>query len=421
MKSKYLLLAAAGVLSLAGCDLFDGTSDTSAYVPPSAPSATIESKTSETSEWTPGYTMGDADFSSYNEEGQLEIIALEMSGTYGDGTLIQYRVGDSSESFDILVDAGPNNNTMANAVSSALEEFVTDHVLDMVVLSHEHTDHYGGFRNQAIQNGGITEVKYVVDNGVSGYNSTYQSTWEEGVREYWVNRGAEYLAIQDILESGNQAMQIDEGAYVIFLDTGYYPEYESTGTSSNPNLDSIAMCVRAGGKAVYMSGDMGIDEAEASTIELNSDEEGNAWFLDGAEEVIYKAAHHGAISHGANSSEYIRWINPSWSWASAAITTANQGNSSYSTQHPYDGALQRIAAAIASATGLSYSQAINNRIYFTGTTGNLHFEWEDLDGDISIYGDGRKLADYYDKDGNLVDPEDEKDLPYYQTAFAAKQ
>lgn len=348
----------------------------------------------------------------------LEISVLEMSIQYGDATLVQY--AHDGTSFDILIDAGtrdyndPSAGT-AESLSALLSEKVTDHVLDMVVLSHQHSDHYGGFENNAIQNGGITSVGTVVDNGVFYDYGAYHTIWESGVRNYWTNRGAAYLPVQDALET---PYEIDNGAYVIFVDTGYYPTYGSGGEDENENVESIAMCLRFGATAVVCCGDLAGSEQENSLMRLNSKSDGSAWFLEGATNVIYKAAHHGAVSYGCNSLEYTEWLTPTYAWSSSAITEQNQTTAGVVRgQHPYQGAYENIVTSINWARGLQHFDDGEDYFFYNGTMGTFHFVFASTSSEPTVSGDGRKRADYYTEQGVLVDPEEEKDLPFHRTAF----
>ena len=65
----------------------------------------------------------------------LSVIALEMKSTYGDSFLIKQ--GD----YEVLVDAGTASD--ASTVQAALDTYVDDDVLDLLVLTHFHTDHIG--------------------------------------------------------------------------------------------------------------------------------------------------------------------------------------------------------------------------------------------------------------------------------------
>ena len=341
-----------------------------------------------------------------------------MAGEYGDGTLISYTQADGSI-YDILVDAGPYDNS--DYMPDFLRENVTDHVLDLVVLSHQHADHYGGFQDSALQNGGITEVRQIVDNGVI-YSGAYSRIWKTGIVDYWTEKGADYAPVQDLLENDEAVITISEHANVTFLDTGYYPTVGSGGNQDNANEDSIAMCVKVGTKAIFMAGDLAIGSCEAKLMELNSNEDGDPAFFEDCDTFIVKTNHHAASSHGGNSEEFINWLAPDYVWTSSAIIEDNRQPTGAAWQHP---PLIIVNRYINGIYGANYKEGVSKadaclRFFYSGTTGDLDFVFDDTKPEPTIHGHGRKKAIYYDVSGNLVDPETEKDLPFTETAFYQK-
>ena len=415
MKKKPVFLGLL-VLILSSCGGTSSSSSFSPYPVPTAPDPIPSVSSSEEP-----LTFPELDFGACDPSIPFKAVALETYYQYGDASFFSY--GEGEETFDILVDAGNRGydgyEGTAPSLSRFLQENVKDGVLDLVVLSHQHADHYGGFENGTLQNSGIESVTYVVDTGVRGSNSTYERLWVEGVVDYWTERGATYYNVQTLL-ANEPYIEMGEGAYVTFLDTGYYPIPNTSGNEGNPNDDSIAMCVRAGDKAFYLAGDLANEEAEASVKELNSLEDGTPWFLEGAETVVYKASHHGSRTHGGNSLDFIRFIAPDYSYVSAAIEPKNQGTDPYSNQHPYLQATDRIVSGIFSSGDFETREEAENRLYFNGTAGDLTFLFDGVNPEVQISGAGRKACDYYDIHGNLVDPEVEKDLSFYQTAFYEK-
>lgn len=74
------------------------------------------------------------------EEGAVSVHFLELGNKYtGDCTYI--KVG---ENIDILIDCGSKSNSIAT-VSNYLNNYVTDGVLEYVIVTHAHQDHYAGF------------------------------------------------------------------------------------------------------------------------------------------------------------------------------------------------------------------------------------------------------------------------------------
>ncbi|MBQ7880731.1 MAG: MBL fold metallo-hydrolase, partial [Clostridia bacterium] len=74
------------------------------------------------------------------EAGAVAVHFLELGNKYtGDCTYI--KVG---ENIDILIDCGSKSNSVPT-VSNYLNQYVTDGVLEYVIITHAHQDHYAGF------------------------------------------------------------------------------------------------------------------------------------------------------------------------------------------------------------------------------------------------------------------------------------
>ena len=78
------------------------------------------------------------------EPGAVAVHFLELGNKYtGDCTYI--KVG---ENIDILIDCGSKSNSVPT-VSNYLNRYVTDGVLEYVIVTHAHQDHYAGFATSA--------------------------------------------------------------------------------------------------------------------------------------------------------------------------------------------------------------------------------------------------------------------------------
>ena len=78
------------------------------------------------------------------EAGAVAVHFLELGNKYtGDCTYI--KVG---ENIDILIDCGSKSTSVA-PVSNYLNQYVTDGVLEYVIITHAHQDHYAGFATTA--------------------------------------------------------------------------------------------------------------------------------------------------------------------------------------------------------------------------------------------------------------------------------
>jgi beta-lactamase superfamily II metal-dependent hydrolase len=329
---------------------------------------------------------------------KLDVYALEMKGNYGDSTLFKYG------NFEMLVDGGtPNSSTIIN---QALQTYVTDGTLEMLVLTHPHNDHYGSINSRSVfTNAGINNVNYIIDNGADTYNSSYENGWVKSVRQSFVSSGALYYPIKALVNQNVKPIfHICDDLTITFLDTGYYIEPGSNGATGNPNSNSVAFSLRAGTYDFVMVGDLPSD-GEAGLMKKNPDV---TKFIPSGDKVIYKAAHHG--SNGGSSNEFMDYLKPTYGWASAGITSKSQTSSGPIEQHPYKNARARIEEE----TGI-------DNFYWNGTAGTLDFSFPHDFSSLSITGLGRTQANYYDyQTKTIVDPDSEKNTPLEKTRWAAK-
>lgn len=323
-----------------------------------------------------------------------------MSGQYGDCTL--FKNGD----YEILIDGGTTDS--AAQVTQLMKEYVTDHVLDLLILSHPHSDHYGGFTEGATSpsmggsfiDAGITAISTIVDNGFDSYSSYFQGIWGNGIRSYWTKKGSVYKDIYSIVSGHtyDATWILNQDLSISWLDTGFYPT-PSGLVSKDANSTSIACSIHYGKYDFVMVGDL------PSTPESGLASKYQAHpFIPSGDTVVFKAAHHG--SSGANDSSFLGLIKPTYGWASAAIAGASQTSSGPSAQHPYKAARNRIEAF----TGVDH-------FFWNGTSGTLQMNIPADLNSFSIKGEGRKYGDYY-SGGVLVDPLSEIDTPLEKTKWA---
>lgn len=369
----------------------------------SALSSEGSSSESLSSAETPSSVSGSSSGSSEALPG-LQVFALEQTGQYGDCTL--FKQGD----YEILVDGG--NQQSAPQLADALKNYVNDHVLDLLILTHPHADHYGGFTNGrtgssqggTLIDGGITSVKKIVDSGIDSTSvSFYGSAFVNGIRRYWVNQGAEYQAISTLV--GNHTYDaiwsLTETLSIQWLDTGNYSPAGGYIDSGVANDYSVACDIRYGSYDFFMAGDLPSGPEDDLVAKYR-----NQSFLKAGNQVIFKACHHG--SNGSNDSNLLSFLSPRYAWASAGITDENKTSAGIkSTQHPYRTARSRIE----SSTG-------RDKMWWNGTAGTLAMTIPTDYSSFAIHGVGRQYADYY-VSGALVGRDTEKDVPLESTKWAA--
>jgi beta-lactamase superfamily II metal-dependent hydrolase len=366
------------------------TSSSHSTTTSSTPTSTSSSSTS-TSSGSYMYTKQSGD--------ALKVFAIEQTGTYGDCTLIKYG------NFEILVDGG--NVSSQAQLGKYLSQYVTDHCVEIVVCTHPHTDHYGGFYSSSVSNimltnGGVTSVKYIVDSGADAYGSTYKNKWVNGVRSYYVGKGAKYYAIENLV-SGHMydaIWNITADISLQWLDTGYYCAAGASGDTTDANNNSVAFNLRAGTYDYVLMGDLPSTPEEKLATNYASHK-----FWKTGDKIVFKACHH--CSKTANSATFLSFLQPNYAWASAGITSSSSTTSGPTSQHPYVAPRQRIE---------TYTGVAN--MWWNGTAGTLDIFLNASFTSLSITGEGRQYGKYY-SGGTLVSASSEQNLPVESTKWAA--
>jgi beta-lactamase superfamily II metal-dependent hydrolase len=358
---------------------------------------------SSSSEETTSQSVTTSETTSYVSGGDsLYVYALEQTGQYGDCTL--FKLGN----YEVLFDGG--NTGSGPQLADLLKTYVTDHVLDLLVLTHPHTDHYGGFVNGTTANasggtladGGITGITKLIDNGADSYGTTYTKQWCDGVRSFFVGKGTQYQAITDVVSGHtyDAIWSLAANFQVQFLDTSSYPSKGSKGPT-DANDGSVACDVRFGTYDFIMCGDLPNDPEE----KLVTNYTGHS-FVGSGNTVVYKACHH--CSSTSNSAVFLKFLSPTYAFSESGIETGNETKSGpvKGSQHPYEDARARIEAY----TG-------KDHIWWNGTCGTLTMTIPSDFSSFTIHGAGRKYGTYY-ANGVLVDPASEKDTPLEETQWA---
>jgi hypothetical protein len=325
----------------------------------------------------------------------LKVYALEQTGQYGDCTL--FKLGNT----EVLFDGG--NTSSGPQLADMLATYVTDHTLDLLVLTHPHTDHYGGFTDGttanasggALTDGGITAITKLVDNGADTYGTGYTSNWVNGIRSYFVGKGTTYYPIQNIV-SGHMydaIWSLADNFRIQWLDASSYPTVGGAGPS-DANEGSVSCDVRFGTYDFVMCGDLPStpEETLATNYASNS-------FIGSGDTVVFKACHH--CSKTANSATFLAFISPTYAFSESGIESGNESSTGpvVGSQHPYLEPRQRIETY----TGVEH-------FWWVGTCGTLTMTIPSDYSSFTIHGAGRRYGTYY-YNGTVVDPDSEKDYP----------
>lgn len=384
-KKPFVVAIIMATIALCSCGNTDVSSSSSAFVPDSS-AAKI-----------PDTAFSEGDYLYHAKEGDsFKAIALEQATFVGDSVL--YKYGD----YEILVDGGMP--ALSDSLVSVLKKEVNDGVLELLILSHQHYDHFGSLSSSVFEAAGIKKVLTFIDNGVTSFNNDYKEIWVNGTKPYLMANGSTYHPIQDYFSGSlSPALPIAKDLTLVFLDSGYYPiknragVYESNG---NPNEESIGFVIYAKGYEFISLGDS-LLTTEANYIKKYCDHP----FRKEGDKAIFKASHH--ASWNANSSDFMAFIKPDYCFVTAAIEKNNSSSDGVAyVQEPLPDTRKRIE---------KYSSPDN--FYWTATTGDLNISLSEDFTSVSFKGEGRKIGTYYGLHG-LVDPNEEKDLPIEETAWA---
>lgn len=310
-----------------------------------------------------------------NAEGFV-IHSVEMVGTYGDSNLITYK------NFDILIDGGTASDS--SNVKKVIDTYVLDGVLDLLIITHPDSDHYGGITSgNPFQN--LTNINMMITGDHSSNDQIVNN----------VSSKFPDVEVYNILELVNTEKKIhtlkvdDDFSIDFFWHEGY--------TLSSKNNQSVATMIKYKNTKLFMAGDM--EKAECNRFmpvypNLTSPEDF----------VIFKALHH--ASNGSNETNFIEYIKPDFAFVTAGMKLSDPNKTPNYRAHPYLDASIRIG---------NYT----NKYYWSGICGQLNISCNGYT--ATAKGLGRS-KDYYVYDKNtgnyiLADKEKEKDVTYFESYF----
>lgn len=215
----------------------------------------------------------------------LEIYFIDI-GKYGAGdcgecTYIKF--GD----IDVIVDAGDHFDATKQAINEAINQRLSDGVIEYVIATHPDGDHIGGMAS-------LFE-SYEIENLIK-FEDEYHTNKFANMKEAYLQEGCNVYEVKDDIidqNKGDKFIQFSNDIYINFIDTTYYTNEESNGKS-------IVFTLTAYGTTVLMTGDA--DNASGHT-DLEEKYKEAVGDID-----ILKVVHHGT-SNGTTSS-YLDTINP---------------------------------------------------------------------------------------------------------------
>lgn len=237
------------------------------------------------------YNSGDINIETIKSQ-ELSIHFLELGNKYtGDCTFI--KVGDT----EILIDAGSRADSVT-PIYNYISQYITDGILEYVIVTHAHQDHYAGFATGANTDSLFDKLNVQTVIKFAGTNqkatSTLYANFNRELAETKNNPDKNtkvYDALQCINneDGASKTYNLSASVELEILDQKYY---RAKATTEN-NYSVCCMINQTTGvseKHYLFTGDLEAD-GEKSLVSLNS--------LPEVE--LYKAGHHGSKTSSSDS------------------------------------------------------------------------------------------------------------------------
>lgn len=220
------------------------------------------------------YTLP-SDSDSY-VSGDLIINFLELGNQYtGDCTYIS--VGD----VDILIDAGSKASSVST-IDAFLRKNVSDGILEYVIVTHAHGDHYAGFATNEGADSlfDLYECEVIIDFSQITNGKADQKMYKNYIRERneEIANGAIHYTAEECMTEGKNIFELGDGIELEILDSYFY--YNASDTE---NDHSVCCMINQGDRHFLFTGDLE-KEGEEKLVEMN----------DLPNVTLYKAGHHGS-------------------------------------------------------------------------------------------------------------------------------
>ena len=203
----------------------------------------------------------------------LSIHFLELGNKYT-GDCIYIKVGDT----DILIDGGSKTSSVST-ITSYVDEFMTDDVMDYIIITHAHEDHYAGYATNATTESLFDHYRNDGTNGKSiGTIITFAQTRKSDTANMHSNylrelgeattSGAKHFTALECSEEtinyqGFQAQSMydlgtDSDGNTIWLQILYTKFYTSQGKLETTTENNFSVCFQIiqGTKKYLFTGDL---------------------------------------------------------------------------------------------------------------------------------------------------------------------
>ena len=206
----------------------------------------------------------------------LEIHFLETGNKYT-GDCVYVKMGD----VDLLIDAGSKVSSV-KTIARYLNEHMTDDVIEYVVVTHAHEDHYAGFATNEKTESlfDLFEFEVIIDFAQITKGKETGAMYNHYIRERddEIAAGAKHYTAKDCMTGGMNVFSLGDGVELEILDSYYY-----YNVASNENDHSVVCMINQGTRHFLFTGDLE-EKGEEKLVEMN----------DLPEVVLYKAGHHGS-------------------------------------------------------------------------------------------------------------------------------
>lgn len=236
------------------------------------------------------YYSGQEFHSEVYTSGELSVHFIELGSWYtGDCTYI--KAGDT----DVLIDAGSEKDSIPT-IKAYLDRYVTDGVLEYVIVTHAHKDHYAGFATNENTESlfDIYECKTIIDFAQTNQKADavmYNNYLRE--RDAEIEAGAVHYTAKECIDQDKAVFELSDSVEMRILDQKYYHEKDGSGENNH----SVCTLITMGDENILLTGDLE-EKGERSLIEKNR--------LPNV--TLYKAGHHG--SKTSSSVEMMEVIKP---------------------------------------------------------------------------------------------------------------
>lgn len=313
----------------------------------------------------------------------LDTYVIEMIKEYGDSIYIK------SGDFDMLIDAGQYED--GPNVNSILSNYCTDKKLDVLIATHGHADHLGGFNNGALNS--IEKIGLIIDFGYKDNGAEYY----QRVKQKFILEGSDYYSAYDCVNNLNGASKkykFSDDLILEVINTNQYRKTNEILSRNEYNAEndfSVVVKLTFKQNTYLFTGDLAGALGNKFNSALMSEDLKNV--------TVYKAAHHGATSNESNNLKLLNYLNPKICVSSAAIinqyephdyTDTLTGDIIYQHPRPYF-----VRWVLNTPTIIS-----TKNYYYNGTMGTIHLNDNGID-IPTVTGFGAQRG-YYDPYGVKV-------------------